>query len=238
MLTYLLFFDILTLLIYYNETERYIMDYKFAVFDLDGTLVESMKYWRGLPFAFLNERYGLKDFPEEAIEYVIFSNVNCNGDFKYLSEKYGYPEMSVSLQEVFDMMYKFYSTVIELKPYVRQFLESLRAKGIKCALATATPRREALAVMERLGIAEYFEFILTTGEVGRGKEFPDIFDRSLEMLGATKEDTVVFEDALYSIKTLKKNNYRVCGIEDYCEKEQAQVISLSDVYIKSYEELL
>lgn len=214
------------------------MDYKFAVFDLDGTLVESMKYWRGLPFAFLNEKYGLKDFPEEAIEHVIFSNVNCNGDFKYLSEKYGYPEITVTLQEVFDMMYKFYSTVIDIKPYVREFLEKLKSAGVRCAIATATPQRESTKVLERLGLSEYFEFVLTTREVGKGKEYPDIFDISLERLGATKENTVVFEDALYSIKTLKANGYRVCGIEDYCESEKEQVKELSDVYIESYKELL
>lgn len=214
------------------------MDYKFAVFDLDGTLVESMKYWRGLPFAFLNEKYGLKDFPEEAIEHVIFSNVNCNGDFKYLSEKYGYPEITVTLQEVFDMMYKFYSTVIDIKPYVREFLEKLKSEGVRCAIATATPQRESTKVLERLGLSEYFEFVLTTREVGKGKEYPDIFDISLERLGATKENTVVFEDALYSIKTLKANGYRVCGIEDYCESEKEQVKELSDVYIESYKELL
>ncbi len=214
------------------------MNYKFAVFDLDGTLVESMKYWRGLPFAFLNEKYGLKDFPKEAIEYVIFSNVNCNGDFKYLSEKYGYPEMTVTLQEVFDMMYKFYSTVIDIKPYVREFLDKLKSEGVKCAIATATPRRESSKVLERLGLSEYFEFILTTREVGKGKEYPDIFDKSLEMLGATKENTFVFEDALYSIKTLKANGYKVCGIEDYCERDQDEVKALCDIYIESYKELL
>lgn len=214
------------------------MDYKFAIFDLDGTLVESMKYWRGLPFAFLNEKYGLKDFPQEAIEYVIFSNVNCNGDFKYLNEKYGYPEMTVTLQDVFDMMYKFYSTVIDIKPYVREFLDKLKSEGVRCAIATATPIRESSKVLERLGLSEYFEFILTTRDVGKGKEYPDIFDICLERLGATKENTVVFEDALYSIKTLKANGYRVCGIEDYCERDQTKVKELSDVYIESYKELL
>lgn len=214
------------------------MDYKFAVFDLDGTLIESMKYWRGLPFAFLNEKYGLKDFPEEAIEYVIFSNVNCNGDFKYLSEKYGYPEMKVSLKDVYDMMYKFYSTVIDIKPFVREFLDKLKSDGVRCAIATATPIREASKVLDRLGLSDYFEFVLTTEDVGRGKEYPDIFDKSLEMLGATKENTVVFEDALYSIKTLNRNGYRICAIEDYCERNQDDVKALSNVYIKSYNELL
>ncbi len=214
------------------------MDYQFAVFDLDGTLVESMKYWRGLPFAFLNEKYGLKDFPQEAIEYVIFSNVNCNGDFKYLSEKYGYPEMKVTMQDVFDMMYKFYSTVIDIKPYVFEFLDKLKSEGVRCAIATATPTREANAVLTRLGLDKYFEFVLTTREVGKGKEYPDIFDISLERLGATKENTMVFEDALYSIRTLKSNGYKVCGIEDYCERDQNAVKELCDVYIESYKELL
>jgi len=214
------------------------MDYKFAIFDLDGTLVESMKYWRGLPLAFLNEKYGFKDFSEELIKDVIFSNVNCNGDLKNLSEKYGYPEMKVSLQEVYDMMYKFYSTVIEVKPYVREFLDKLKNEGVKCAIATATPRRETTKILERHGLYEYFEFILTVPEVGKGKRYPDIFDKGIEMFGATKENTMVFEDALYSIITLKNNGYKVCGIEDYCEANHDKVKELSDIYIESYKELL
>lgn len=214
------------------------MNYKYAIFDLDGTLVESMKYWRGLPFAFLNEKYGMKDFPEDVIRHVIFSNVNCLGNFKYLSEQYGYPKMEVTINDVYDMMYKFYSTVIDVKPFVPEFLRQLKADGIKCAIATATPVRESSKVVERLGLSEYFEFILTTQEVGKGKEYPDIFDICLERLGAGKEDTVVFEDALYSIKTLNKHGYRVCGIADYCEPRWDEVKKLSEKHIESYEELL
>ncbi|MBQ7014769.1 MAG: HAD-IA family hydrolase [Clostridia bacterium] len=214
------------------------MNYKFAVFDLDGTLVESMKYWRGLPFAFLYEKYGLKNFPEEEIESVIFSNLNYNESFRYLNQKYGYPKMRIYQQDIFDMMYKFYSTVIDIKPYVREFLDKLKNEGVKCAIATATPRRESSRVLERLGLSEYFEFILTVDEVGKSKFFPDIFDKCLERFGAKKENTMVFEDALYSIKTLKANGYKVCGIEDYCEKEHDKVKELSDIYIVNYKELL
>ena len=146
--------------------------------------------------------------------------------------------MKVSLQEVYDMMYKFYSTVIDIKPHVIEFLNKLKNEGIKCAIATATPRREASTVLDRLGLSEYFEFILTTEEVGKGKEYPDIFDKSLEILGSTKENTFVFEDALYSIKTLKANGYKVCGIEDYCERNKDKVKELCDVYIETYKELL
>ena len=121
---------------------------------------------------------------------------------------------------------------------LREFLEKLKAEGVRCAIATATPTREASAVLDRLGLSQYFEFVLTTREVGKGKEYPDIFDISLERLGATKENTVVFEDALYSIETLKANGYRVCAIEDYCESEHDKVKEISDMYIESYKELL
>lgn len=84
-----------------------------------------------------------------------------------------------------------------------------------------------------------FEFIISTSDVDRSKEYPTIYKEAAIMMGANIEDTFVFEDALYAVKSAKKGNFKTVGIYDkYFEKDQEQIKQAADYYIKDYDDLM
>lgn len=209
------------------------------MFDLDGTLVDSMGYWRGLPFDFLSERFGVTDIPDDIRDIVLHTPNNTDVSLGFVCKKLGLPPLQVERSEVLEKMSGYYNTEINLKPYVREFISKLRAENVRCAVATATPRAQAEAVIEKLGLSDCFSFLLTTQEVGADKDEPLIFDAALERFSADRKNTVVFEDAYYSIKTLYRCGFRTVGIEDeYARDFRERIVPLCERYITGYKELL
>jgi HAD superfamily hydrolase (TIGR01509 family) len=122
---------------------------------------------------------------------------------------------------------------------VPEFLQYLKDNGVRMCVATATERYMVEIVLKRTGIYEFFEGILTCGEVGAGKNVPLIFDKALELMGTEKENSIIFEDAPHAIKTGKAAGYKVAAVADdsYVE-ENALIQSMCDVYVTSYPELI
>ena len=213
------------------------MDFKNAIFDLDGTLLDSMYYWRHIAFEFLN-RIGISDIPEALKQKAVYmytrqallfikQELNIEAEFKFTP------------QEGFALMKPHYISGIVPKENAVEFLKKLKNDGIKTCLATATDRDTFMPALERLGMTGLFDGIVTTLEVGKSKNHPDVFDKALSMLGGTKENTVIFEDASYSIRTAVENGYRVWAIEDEYERDHKdEIIALSERYIKNYNEII
>jgi len=118
-----------------------------------------------------------------------------------------------------------------------EFLEKLKAKGVKIGIATATAEYALEAVLEKYGMLGYFSTIRSTYTVGAAKTQPTVYDTVLEELGTDKETTWVFEDALYAAKTAKANGYNLIGIYDVSEADTAVLEEISDIYIHNYSEL-
>lgn len=138
-----------------------------------------------------------------------------------------------------DYIFYLYENEIELKPYVRTYLEQLSARGVKICLATLTERYMAEAVLKRLDILKYFDFIVTVSEIGKTKEFPDIYEACLKKTGVEKKDAVVFEDAAYCLKTVHNAGFVCYGIADPWQEFPADFIDVyCDRFIRSYAELL
>ena len=91
--------------------------------------------------------------------------------------------------------------------------------------------------MERCGVLSCFGKIFTCGEVGRGKDEPRIFEEALRFLGTPKSETVVFEDALYAVRTAKEAGFPVAAVYDSHEKERDKVRALADVYLEELTQL-
>jgi len=192
------------------------VDFKAAIFDLDGTLIDSMGVWEKIDIDFLAKR-GLP-VPEtymneicarsfrEAAEYTI--------DLFHLEESAG-----DLIREWNDMAIYEYSHNIKLKPYAKEYLMLLKSCGIKLGIATSLPAVLYEPVLSNNGVRTLFDAICSTDEVERGKEFPDIFLYAAKKLKTKPEKCVVFEDLPQAIRSAKLAGMFVYGVYDASSKE-------------------
>jgi HAD superfamily hydrolase (TIGR01509 family) len=208
---------------------------KGAIFDLDGTLIDSMGVWNKIDYDFLAKR-GIS-LPEDlghAIKSLSFKETAL-----YFKDRFNLQESIEDIMNEWSVMaFNEYAFNIKLKPGVDKFLSKLKAKGIKIALATVTGQKLLKAVLENNGIFKYFDAVSTTSEVARGKSFPDIYLLSAEKLGLKPEECVVFEDILPAVLGAKAAGMKVIGVYDKCsENERHEIEGHADRYICSFNDL-
>lgn len=207
---------------------------KGAIFDLDGTLIDSMGMWDDIAIEFF-DAHGITP-PEGLIESLRTLTVSQTAQL--INELFQLDTTAEELTEKFNKMAEnHYIHHLSLKPHVIPLLNQLSETGVKMCVATATDRYLVEAVLTRLGIARYFDFIITCTEAGSGKEEPDIFNKALELLNARIEETIIFEDSDLSIKTAKKAGFTVVGVFDETFAALADEIKdIADYYINSFME--
>ncbi len=205
-----------------------------AIFDFDGTLFDSMHVWKGYKDNFFN--YLGIELTEDDKE--AFKGLFLRETFLLAIERFNlkqsYEEL---LSQLFEYIKSRYMVETEPKNDIVQFLEKLKAKGVKMGIATATGEPALKAVMEKYDMLHYFSAIYSTYTVGASKTEPKVYDVVLSELGTDKETTWVFEDALYAAKTAKANGYNVVGIYDKSEPNQEDLKEIVDIYINDYSEL-
>ena len=205
-----------------------------AIFDFDGTLFDSMHVWKGYKDNFF-KHLGI-ELTEEDKE--AFKGLFLRETFLLAIERFNldktYEELLATL---FDYIKSRYMVETDPKNDIREFLEKLKAKGIKMGIATATGEPALEAVMEKFNMLHYFSAVYSTYTVGASKTEPKVYDVVLGELGTQKETTWVFEDALYAAKTAKANGYNVVGIYDKSEPNQEELKEIVDIYINDYSEL-
>lgn len=212
------------------------MKYKGIIFDLDGTILDSMPAWENIDIEFLAENNIL---PPEGLADVM-KTLSFTQSAEYFVREFSLP-MTVEkvMDRIREMVDEKYRHVIELKPFVPEFLQKQRENKVKMCIATATHRELAEIALKRLKVYDYFEFVLTCADVGKGKEEPDIYLKSAEMLGKSVGEVAVFEDALHSVKTAKSAGFEVVGIYDKSAHfDMEEIKKYCDRYIFGYDELL
>ena len=205
-----------------------------AIFDFDGTVFDSMHIWKGVKFQFF-DRIGLVLNEEQREE---FKKLFLLDAIELAKTRF---DLKMTDKELFDEFFTLikekYLADTKPKNDIVEFLEKLKAKGVKMGIATATGEPALIAVLEKFNMLHYFSEIYSTYTVGASKTEPKVYDVVLEKLGTEKETTWVFEDALYAAKTAKKAGYNVVGIYDKSEPCQDELKSLVDIYIHNYSEL-
>ena len=205
-----------------------------AIFDMDGTLLDSEPGWENVAEEFLKSRGKM---PREDLHQTL-RTLGGHEIPNYFKTAYGIDETVQQINDaITSLLEHFYFNVAPLKEGVIPVLTELKRRGVKMCLATATDRFLVEAALKRCGIFDFFLRIYTCGEVGVGKSQPDIYFNAVEFLGTPIEETFVYEDALYAIKTAKKAGFPVVGVYDlYADDQQEEVKSLVDVYLKSFKD--
>jgi haloacid dehalogenase superfamily, subfamily IA, variant 3 with third motif having DD or ED len=208
---------------------------KGAIFDMDGTLIDSMWVWSKIDEEYLEKRN--IDLPEnlkEEIEHMSFSEVAL-----YFKNRFNLPDTIEEIQDEWNnMAVHHYANDVKLKPGAREFLSLLKSKGIKLGLATSNCKLLIEIALKKNDIYDFFDSITTTDEVTRGKDFPDIYLLAAKRLSLKPEECVVFEDILPAVKGAKSANMLVIGVHDlYSEYQKQDIINYADMYISKYTEL-
>ena len=205
-----------------------------AIFDFDGTLFDSMHVWKGIRYKFF-EILGLEMTPEDE---EIFKGLFLRESLLLAIERF---KLDKSYEELLEMLFDYirsrYLVETEPKNDIIEFLDKLKAKGVKMGIATATGESALMAVLEKYNMTHYFSAIYSTYTVGASKTEPKVYDVVLEAIGTEKATTWIFEDALYAATTAKKNGYNVVGIYDKSEPRQDELKDMVDIYINNYGEL-
>jgi HAD superfamily hydrolase (TIGR01509 family) len=205
-----------------------------AIFDFDGTVFDSMHIWKGVKFQFF-DRIGLVLNEEQREE---FKKLFLLDAIELAKTRF---DLKMTDKELFDEFFTLikekYLADTKPKNDIVEFLEKLKAKGVKMGIATATGEPALIAVLEKFNMLHYFQEIYSTYTVGASKTEPKVYDVVLNELGTEKETTWIFEDALYAAKTAKKAGYNVVGIYDKSEPEQEELKDLVDIYIHNYSEI-
>lgn len=209
---------------------------KAAIFDLDGTLVDSMWMWKAIDIEFLKQ-HGLDCPPDlqKAIEGMGFSETAL-----YFKNRFHLPESIDEIKRVWTaMVLDQYRHEVPLKKGALEFMQVLRTHGIKMGIATSNGREIVDTVIEALNIGQYFDVIVTACEVKAGKPSPDIYLEAALRLGMKPKHCMVFEDIPAGILAGKRAGMRVYAVDDvYSRHMKEEKCRLADYYIDDYYDLL
>ncbi len=208
---------------------------KGAIFDVDGTLLDSMGIWEDAGTRYLQ---GIHVEPEENLSAVLFSMTIQEGAI-YVRERYS---LSLTVEEivqgVLDVVRDFYYEEAPLKEGARELLQLLAERKIPMAVATSSEREHIEAAFQRLHIRQYFEKIFTCPEVGAGKKQPLIYEMAAGYLGTKPEETYVFEDVLHAIRTANDAGFQTVGVYDqYSDKDQEEIKKQAAFYLPDFKNI-
>ena len=208
------------------------MKLEAAIFDLDGTLLDSMPIWQGLGAKYLLQK---KLQPAPGLHDAL-KTMSLPQAAQHFRAAYGlHEDEETIIGEIETLIADLYRYEVPLKAGAAEYLQTLQEQNVKMCIATATERNLAESALERLGIREYFSTILTSSEVKTGKDNPLIYQRAFEHLGAPLTKTVVFEDALHAIETATTAGFRVVGVYDEtAAQDRERIEALTEQYIYSF----
>lgn len=208
---------------------------KAAIFDMDGTLVDSMGEWRKLNAAFVRKQ-GITPTPEEEADMYQMSGMMV---VDYFRDHYGIETTFDWLSQIaVQEMVRIYGEGLPLKPGAAAYLERLHKRGVKCVLATATPAKQALVALNRKGLVRRLDYIFSTEMFEHYKGEAAFYDELCAFIGERPQDCVMFEDGPYAMQGARAAGLGVVGITDSTNaRYREEMREVCDIVIDSFDEL-
>ncbi|MDO4305212.1 MAG: HAD family phosphatase [Eubacteriales bacterium] len=209
---------------------------KAIIFDLDGTLADSMWVWSQIDIDYLGKLgYDVPEDMQRVIEGMGFTEVAV-----YFKERFHIPDSIDKIKKTWqEMAIDKYCNEVPLKPGVREFLPYAKERGIRMAVASSNDRKLIEAVLVSHGIREYFDCIITACEVNKGKPAPDVYLEAAGRLMVEPEYCLIFEDIVPGLQAGKAAGMTACAVEDnYSIPQRAEKRKIADYYIHSYEQVM
>ena len=202
---------------------------KGAIFDVDGTLLDSMFIWKDVGIRYVRSR-GIES--EANLSEVLFPMILEEGA-AYVMRRYGLKEsIEQIVQGILDMVRDFYYYEAQLKDGAKDFLQAMDEKGIPMVVATSSERDQIEHAFKRLEILHYFKRIFTCTEVGVGKRKPVVYKEAEKFLGIEAKEIYVFEDVIHAIRTAKTAGFQTVGLYDSSsEAVQKEIKETADIYL-------
>lgn len=210
--------------------------YKGIIFDLDGTLVDSMWIWEQIDVDFLEKRgHALPDDLQKKIE-----GMSITETADYFIKRFELDEKPEDIiEEWHEMAHHYYKDTIQVKDFVFELLEFFHDRNIPMGVGTSSSPELANAIIQSKGLDKYFKTIRTSCQVNKGKPAPDIFLKVAEDLAVDPGDCLVFEDTQAGVQAGKNAGMSVFAIYDKTsEAYKEDIMALADRYLHTYEELL
>ena len=213
-----------------------LIEKKAFLFDLDGTLVDSMWMWKAIDVEYLG-RFGL-GCPEDLQK--VIEGMSFTETAVYFKERFG---IKRSVEEIkadwVEMSLEKYKNEVPLKEGARQLLDCARRRGIRMGIATSNSPELVKAFLLARGKETFFDCVVTANEVSRGKSAPDVYLKAKERIGAASEECLVFEDILPGIAAGHNAGMKVCAVyDDYTKDIDEEKRSAADFYIRDYYDLM
>ena len=208
------------------------MKIKGAIFDMDGTLVDSLSFWDVL-WSRIGERYlGIKNFkPSEEVDKSVRTMIFTKA-MAYVKDALGIEAREEEIIEFgTSSLADFYRDVVLCKNGAKELLTALEAKGIKMCLATATDMKYVNIALDKLELRKYFTAIMSCADIGKGKDQPDIYLNASAALGFERKDICVFEDSYVALETAKAIDLKTIGIFDKNNFGQDRLEKASIIYL-------
>lgn len=208
---------------------------KYALFDCDGTLLDSMPMWINLATDVLAS-YGV-DLPREAERET--ASMSHEDAAKFYADTFLDGKGAEELAKTFsDTLERNYSEVLQLKPHVREVLDQLRAKNIPMAVASSTDAYLLEMCLKRLGLRDHFLFVQTVDNSGFSKNSDEYFQLAAKKLGCEPGDILFFDDALYALERAKKNGLMTVAVQDDTQMDHdAEIRAVGNYYINDFADI-